>query len=145
LPTDIEPIPENEAQWDRALMARGIEFVLQEPGRYILLSLSRTADYLLFWPLGESSTINNIGRVLSFGLFLPFMLYGLWISLQDNRRFHLLYLFIAFYSLMHLLTWSMVRYRLPVDAVLVVFAALGLVSLAGRLPILKKWNYPARN
>ena len=41
--------------------------------------------------------------------------------------------FIAFYSALHIFTWAMVRYRLPVDAVALPFAALAVVDLASRL------------
>ncbi|MCB0004638.1 MAG: hypothetical protein KDH86_19005, partial [Anaerolineae bacterium] len=64
---------------------------------------------------------------------LPFMLYGLWVSRVDWRRYSLLYLFIGFYSLLHIMTWAMTRYRLPVDAVLLLFAALGMAELATKL------------
>ena len=46
-------------------MARGIGFVLAEPGRYLLLSLSRVRDYFEFWPTADSSLIFNAGRVRS--------------------------------------------------------------------------------
>ena len=36
------------------------------------------------------------------------------------------------YTLIHLLTWALIRYRLPVDAVLVVFGGAGLVDLTVR-------------
>jgi hypothetical protein len=110
----------------------------EEPGRYALLSLSRFVDYFMFWPASETSLINNIGRVLSFAVFLPFMIYGLWLSFPEWRRYWLLYAFIAFYSLMHILTWAMIRYRLPVDAVLLLFAALALADLYHRLPA--RWH-----
>jgi hypothetical protein len=48
----------------------------------------------------------------------------------DN--FSLLYLFILIYTLLHIFTWAMSRYRLPVDAVLLLFAALAIVDLANR-------------
>ena len=144
LPEDLVPLGLNEAQWDKALMSRGIGFVLAEPGRYLLLSLSRVRDYIEFWPTADSSLLFNLGRVLSIGLFLPFMLYGLYLSLRPSQltvtrypftinHFLLLYLFIAIYSLLHILTWAMSRYRLPVDAVLLLFAALAIVDLANRL------------
>jgi len=142
LPADIDPLPENEAQWDNALMRRGIEFIFEDPGRYILLSFSRAADYFMFWPSSETSLINNIGRVLSFGLFLPVMIYGLLLSRHKWRRFELFYIFILFYSLLHLMTWSMVRYRLPVDALLLIFAALGILDLINRVPALRIWEWP---
>lgn len=132
LPVDIIPPPQNEAQWDRILMKRGIQFVLKEPNRYVLLSLSRFLDYFEFWPKRESSFLYNLGRLLSFTLFLPFMLYGLVLSFripQFASRNLLLYLFTTFYSLLHILTWAMPRYRLPVDAVLILFAALAVDRL----------------
>jgi hypothetical protein len=132
LPNDLDPWPANEPQWDRALMQRGFQFILDDPLRYSLLSLSRLADYFMFWPARETSFINNIGRVLSFGLVLPFMVYGLWLSLPDWRRYWFLYLYMAFYTVLHLLTWSMIRYRLPVDAVLLLFAALSITHIAAR-------------
>jgi hypothetical protein len=41
------------------------------------------------------------------------------------------------YTTIHLLTWTLVRYRLPVDAILIIFAGLALVELARRIPYLK--------
>ncbi len=141
----------NEAQWDRELLRRGIGFVLADPGRYLLLSLSRVRDYFEFWPTADSTLLHNVGRVGSFALMLPFMLYGLVVDLRLQWQAAggtastrsvlsrtgailasdsgLLYLFIVFYTILHILTWAFTRYRLPVDAVLIVFAALGIGEL----------------
>jgi 4-amino-4-deoxy-L-arabinose transferase-like glycosyltransferase len=138
----------NEAEMDKALFGRGVGFVLDDPVRYALLSLSRTREYFKFWPTAESSTISNISRVGSFGLFLPLMLYGVILagvrSMRALRRpqrpqeawrarVWLLLGFIAVYTLMHLLTWTLIRYRLPVDAFLLMFAGYGIVDLLQRL------------
>ena len=48
MPADLQGM--NEAQMDRELMRRGIGFVTDDPGRYVLLSLSRIPDYFEFWP-----------------------------------------------------------------------------------------------
>jgi hypothetical protein len=133
----------NEAQLDRVLFTRGVSYVRAEPGRYLLLSLSRARDYFEFWPTADTTLLHNIGRTGSFGLFLPFMLAGIWLALRQAwpgqskaawMRFSttplaLALLFIGFYSLLHILTWAMPRYRLPVDAVALPFAALALVEL----------------
>ncbi|MBE2236582.1 MAG: hypothetical protein IAE81_02255 [Caldilineaceae bacterium] len=132
LPTDFASLPVNEAQWDRALMMRGIQFILADPGRYLLLSASRAVDYFEFWPKESSSLLFNVGRVASFTLLLPFMLFGVWIALKRDHcgAWRLLLLFVVFYSLLHIFTWAMPRYRLPVDAVLLLFAAAALADLA---------------
>src|SRR3974377_1927018 len=49
-----ELLPLDEAALEKALMSRGIAFVSAEPGRYVLLSLSRVKDYFLFWPKADS-------------------------------------------------------------------------------------------
>lgn len=135
LPADVAAVAQNEAQWDRLLMARGFQFIVDDPLRYAQLSASRLADFFMFWPSGETILVNNVGRVVSFGLFLPFMLYGLWLSRDRWRELQLLYLFMIFYTVLHLLTWAMIRYRLPVDAVLLIFAALALARLSTGWPI----------
>jgi 4-amino-4-deoxy-L-arabinose transferase-like glycosyltransferase len=141
IPDDVNGM--NEAQMDRDLMRRGIGFVLADPGRYVLLSLSRVVDFFEFWPTSDTTLLNNLGRVGSFGLMLPFMIYGLalafiwggpkaqggWIEFTITPLAMIL-LFIGLYTIQHVLTWAMPRYRLPADAVLLSFAALGLSQLA---------------
>ncbi len=137
IPTELRGL--DEAALDQALLREGLHFVIEDPARYILLSISRVREYFKFWPSSESSLISNISRSVSFGLALPFIIYGLWLSVSDRSRLHhvrsvtLLYLFVVIYSLIHLLSWSLIRYRLPVDAVLVLFAGVAVVDLAARM------------
>jgi hypothetical protein len=143
---DAAPLPEdlpkgNEAAIDRALMRAGIRFALDEPGRYLLLTLSRVRAFFEFWPTPDTTLLHNVGRAGSFGLFLPLMLYGLYLVVRRPRlvvHSALLFLFVVFYTAMHLLTWAMVRYRLPVDAVLIPLAALGMLDLAQRAHSMKR-------
>jgi len=146
LPTKTyqELIPEevrhlDEAALDQELLKRGIGFVRDDPGRYLLLSLSRISPYFMFWYSPESSMLSNISRIGSFGVFLPFMLYGLLLS---SRRIGkdllimpagLMMLFALIYSGIHILTWTLIRYRLPVDAVLIPFAGLALADISRSL------------
>lgn len=121
----------DEAALDKELLRRGMQFVFDDPGRYLQLSLSRIPAYFEFLPSAESGTLSNLSRVLSFGILWPFMLIGL--ILAWRRRSHrfwdalatpkfLLVLFALVYTGIHVLTWTLIRYRLPVDAVLLVFA-----------------------
>jgi hypothetical protein len=132
----------DEAALDQELLKRGIQFVEDDPGRYMLLSLSRIPVYFQFWPSAQSGLLSNIARVSSFGLLWPFMLYGLvlsfirrpWsVSSLVSAPALLLQMFVIIYSVIHLLSWALIRYRLPVDAVLIVFAGLAFVDLYTRL------------
>jgi hypothetical protein len=141
----------NDALLDRALLRRGVQLVLDDPGRYLLLCLSRIPIYFQFWPAPQSTLLSNAARLLSFGLFLPFMLYGLMLAIQDARQgeplrqtgasdlrltfLALVWLFMAVYTAVHLASWANVRYRLPVDATLLIFAAVGIANLVQRTPL----------
>ena len=136
----------DEAALDQALLRRGFQFVIDDPVRYVFLSISRIPVYFMFWPSKDSGTISNLSRVASFGVLWPFMLYGLFRSIAAQKLsfverlaspHFLLILFISIYTLIHLLSWALIRYRLPVDAVLLVFAALAFVDLAQRV---KTWR-----
>jgi hypothetical protein len=120
----------DEASLDRELLIRGVRFVIEDPVRYALLSVSRIADYFVFWPTAGSGLISNVARVASFGWLWPFMALGLAGGLRRAGSIRramgspagLLAMFVLLYTLAHLLSWALIRYRLPVDAVLLVFA-----------------------
>lgn len=121
----------DEAALNDALMDRAVDIIAADPIRYLLLSASRVEDYFKFWPSPQSSIISNLSRLLSFALYLPFMVYGLLLSRRSARAAMPLYLFLGAYTVVHLLSWALIRYRLPVDAVLIVFAGLACDRLFG--------------
>lgn len=132
----------DEAALDRALLRRGIQFILEDPVRYTQLSLSRIQAYFMFWPTAESNIISNVARVSSFGVLWPFMLYGLFYAALQKTSSTLflssqfpLILFVVIYSAIHLLSWSLIRYRLPVDAVMLIFAGLAILQLLKKFKI----------
>ncbi len=136
-----ELIPEelhglNEAALDQALLKLGIGFITSDPIRFVKLSITRIPAYFMFWPSADSSLPSNLARVLSFGLALPFIILGIAIWVQDVLKRYiwaapgvLLLLFIVVYSAIHLLSWALIRYRLPVDALGLIFAARGIYWL----------------
>jgi hypothetical protein len=153
IPPDLRDL--KEPALDRALLGRGLQFVRDDAGRYLLLSLSRIPVYFQFWPTADSSLLSNAARLLSFGLFLPFMVFGVVLALRDLRRGRgsrravrelrlsdeclvLLLAYIVVYSLIHLASWANVRYRLPVDAILILFAARGIDDLWNRTAV--RWS-----
>ena len=147
IPVELQNL--DEAALDQALLRRGLQFIVDDPVRYVLLSISRIPVYFMFWPSKDSGLISNISRISSFGLLLPFMLYGLYRSLAGQKKslsdwlespIALLVVFVSIYSMIHLLSWSLIRYRLPVDAVLLVFAGLAVVDLTDRIIFKRKFS-----
>ena len=144
------PLPEalkglGEPAEDRALYQAGIGFVLADPGRFVLLSISRLDDYYWFGLSDQSTILSNLGRILSFALYLPFMVYGLILSWRRWRVCVPLYLYIGFDAALCLATWAAPRYRLPSDAILMVFAGLAVVTLAMQTKLIPRLNVLRRN
>lgn len=134
LPDDIAEV--NEAEKTYVLMQRGLQNVLDDPARFVELSLHRAKTMFTFWPTSSSSTTSNVARVMSFGLLFPFAVYGLVLSLRDWRRFFILYGFIITHSGVYVASWMMIRYRVPVDPLLIMFGAYGMVHIWSKAPLI---------
>lgn len=133
----VVPLPESlrglpEPAIDRALYNMAIGFIVSDPTRFALLTLSRIPNYFSTLPSEQSSFTSNLSRIFSFTLYLPFMVAGLWLSRRNWRACLPLYLYLAFDTSLHLISWAAPRYRLPSDALLMSFAGFAVVSLAER-------------
>ena len=143
--TYAAPLPDNlrglpEPALDRALYRQGIRFILDDPKRFLLLSLSRLDDYFWILPSANSSLASNLGRMLSYPLYLPFMLFGLYLSRHNWRQCLPIYLYILFEGALCIFTWAGPRYRLPSDALLMVFAGLAVMTAVHRLQARITWS-----
>jgi 4-amino-4-deoxy-L-arabinose transferase-like glycosyltransferase len=153
IPSELKGM--DEASLEKELMRRSISSIISDPWHYIRLTLSRFLVQFKFWPSPDSSLMSNLSRVCSFGLFLPFICYGLWLVIFRSKRYKSVYdtnnrpdlsnwlrspialwlLFFIIYNLMHIATWASIRYRLPTDAVMIIFAAVGIVDLYQRIMV----------
>ncbi|MFO7694596.1 MAG: hypothetical protein R6V57_16035 [Vicinamibacterales bacterium] len=139
IPDDLREL--DEARVERELMERGLRFVAADPWRFLRLSAGRLEEYLKFWPSPNSGHVSNFARVVSFGVCLPFMVGGMILARsralvlggkghpEPHPAVRLLLGVAGVYTLVHLASWTLVRYRLPVDAVLMPFAALSMAWL----------------
>jgi hypothetical protein len=136
----------DEAALDQALLMQGIQFITDDPVRYIYLTISRIPVYFKFWSSPDSSGISNASRMLSFGIFWPFMLIGILMVIFGWKRYGVLDRqkdlimiigFMVIYAGIHILSWTLIRYRLPVDAVAVLFAGLTLDKILVRTGVVK--------
>jgi 4-amino-4-deoxy-L-arabinose transferase-like glycosyltransferase len=135
IPVDLKAADYNEAQLNNALTLRGLQFIIEDPLRYAALSFDKFKLFFNFGFLPESDLSSNLMRVFSFGVYLPFYLYGLVHSFRSWQRYSLFYLFAVIFSSMHILTWASVRYRLPIDAILMPFAAFAILDLYHKVRI----------
>jgi 4-amino-4-deoxy-L-arabinose transferase-like glycosyltransferase len=134
-PYRVFPIPpdvlalDNDVDITNELLRRGIQNIVNDPALFVMLTLTRLREFFLFWPTAESDTLANLLRVFSFGLMWPFALAGLWLSRRQWRDLLPIYIFMLMHTGVYAITWTMVRYRVPLDTFLIPFAAVAAVQL----------------
>jgi len=133
-PNYAAPLPEHlrglsEPAVDRALYREAFGFIVADPLRFIRLTLSRVPHYFWLLPSAQSPALSNLARLASFALCLPLFLYGFFLSRTRWRACLPLYLYVAFDTVLHLMSWAAPRYRLPSDALMMVFAGLAVVNV----------------
>lgn len=134
----VFPIPpeilalQNDAAITNRLLLLGIQNVWQDPRHFVELTLDRTAIFFSCLPSRGSNTTENLLRMASFGWVFPTAVVGTWISRHAWRALLPVYLLIVLHTGVHLVTWSMVRYRVPLDPLFIMFSAVTLVGLWDR-------------
>jgi len=120
---------QNDAQITNQLLVMGINNVLNDPILFLSLTITRLREFFKFWPTSDSTSLANLLRVTSFGIMWPFAVAGIWLSRAHWRKLLPLYLFMVIHTSIYAVSWTMIRYRLPLDAILIIFAAFTIVDI----------------
>jgi 4-amino-4-deoxy-L-arabinose transferase-like glycosyltransferase len=132
-PSKVFPIPpdvltsRNDAEITGRLLQMGIQNVLKDPLSFLSLTVTRLREFFKFWPTAESTTLANLMRVASFGVVLPFAMAGIVLNINRWRELLPVFLFLVVHTSVYAISWTMIRYRVPLDPILIVFAAAAIV------------------
>jgi hypothetical protein len=141
------PIPEDLAEarkttppgaWDKMCMERGLEYVREDPGRVASLYVQKLLNFYRFYPdtisrneFTSSRTtwiaLLSSGPMIILGLLGMFLVRRRWLALLPA------YVVVILYTLVYPAFTTCVRYRLPLDAYLLLFSSATLVLLWKRL------------
>ena len=130
-------IPEgaNELAVDKLKKTLAVNYIRDNPQRSATLAIKKLGR--LWNPIPNSESYRGqLLRMVSIISTVPlFLLAGLsiWVLRPIIRKLSILYAFIIYYSLIHMLTIGSVRYRLPIDIVLIILASLSLSWVYARL------------
>lgn len=123
------PIPpailasENDVTITNQLLQMGLQNVVNEPLRFVFVSLARLRELFTFWPTADSGRLANLLRILSFGWLAPLAAFGVVANLRHWRTLAPIYLFILSHTGVYAITWTMIRYRMPMEPFLIMFGA----------------------
>lgn len=109
-----------------------IEFIRNNPKKFLILTLSR---YVCFWKIFSSnvSIWLNLGSIFTYGILFIFMLAGIvFIFIKRNIHGMLLVLLLLYYSAVHSLILTYMRYRYPVEIYIVIIAMYGFYEIVSK-------------
>lgn len=120
---------------DSVLFDMGLRYAASKPGRFVRLSAAKAVNFWRLYPQPTTEVQPTGGReklmsLLSYGVLLPFGVVWLFRSLKRSDGARLVLLVFIAYTLVHAVFVSKVRYRLPLDPYIIIYAAGALVALA---------------
>ncbi|MCK4305188.1 MAG: glycosyltransferase family 39 protein [Candidatus Eisenbacteria sp.] len=135
---DIHRRYQNEAEVDRALLERGLEHAMADPGRFAGLTIAKAFNLWRLYPQPMTHErphqgVERIASILSYGLLLPFALIWLLRSLRRSPPARLVLLLWLSFSFVYAFFISKVRFRIPLDTFIILYASGGLIALVACL------------
>lgn len=130
----LEEMPEGlgEVEADRWQRDRAIEFIRSNPSRFAGLAARKFIRFWNLWPNAPGFD-RGMYRWIAFASFTPVLLLGLasiYVLRKMWRDAIIMWLFICYYTAIHMVMIGSLRYRLPLEPLLVALAAACLASLA---------------
>jgi hypothetical protein len=120
---------------DRALRQAAVKYMIENPRRVIELAGLKFLRMWRLWPHHEaySNFLYTLGLILSFAPVCFFALvYLIGRGWREIMLISPLLLFIGYYTAVHMLLLGTIRFRLPFEPYLLMFAAMGLIWLVRR-------------
>jgi hypothetical protein len=124
----------NPAVRDSVLLQMGLRYATSDPGRFVRLSAAKAANFWRLYPQPMTDIQPAAGKakwlsLLSFGLLLPFGAVWLFRSIWRSDGARLILLVFISYTLVHAAFISKVRFRVPLDPYVLIYAAGAIVAL----------------
>lgn len=119
----------SEVEIDNYCLNKFKEFIRNNPIKFLTLTISR---YIGFWKIFSSnvSIWLNIGSFFTYGILFLFMLPGIvFIFINKNINGILLILLLLYYSSVHSIILTYMRYRMPVEVYVIITAMYGLFEI----------------
>lgn len=132
----LDELPEglNEVERDQWKKNRAVNYIKEEPVRFLRISIKRVIRFWNLWPNSEkfSDWKYKLASLLSYGLVLIFSFLSIFF-LKKRRKLLLFFgLFIFYYTLLHAVTIGSIRYRLPLEPILIAIASATITEMLNR-------------
>jgi len=124
----------DELARDQYMKKLAIDEIVNNPERFARLAVSKFQRFWSLWPNAEgfSRGLYKAAALASFGPVLALALLGLYVLRDRWRELGLIWLFVGYYTALHMVALASIRYRLPLEPLLIACAAACAARLLGR-------------
>ena len=129
-----DPSDTFEYRLDRRMRSEALSWARENPGRVVRLGLIKLGRIWNIWP-NEAALSGWPIRLAVMVTYLPVMILGAWGAWRTIGRgwpYILCWLPAVYFTLLHVVFVSSIRYRQPAMLLLIVLAAGTIVSMVGR-------------
>ena len=120
LPSNLNELEED--QWKKQ---QAIDYIRSNPISFITLATKKFVRFWHFWPNDKQFQTWEyiLISVLTFVPVLFFAIIGVFVLKKQWKEIGIIWFFIAYYTVIHMVTIGSIRYRLPVEPLLVALAS----------------------
>ncbi|OGS11615.1 MAG: hypothetical protein A2234_02445 [Elusimicrobia bacterium RIFOXYA2_FULL_58_8] len=122
-PPDLEyisslPVPER----DKLCREKALTWIKGNPDKFLTLVRLRFVHFWRLYPM-MAYKWQKYAAMATSGLYIPLCLIGIFLSIREFKKTSLLLALFVSYTAVHLFFFSMIRYRVPIDTFIIMFAA----------------------
>jgi len=119
-----------ESKRDAVFYHLTFDCIKNNPQRFILLLGKK---FLRFWNVVPNASeysgrLYSIISVLSFGLMIPFFIFGIFVPVRNCKTVFLISI-IVFFTIFHMIFLASIRYRIAIEPFVILFASGGFLWL----------------
>ncbi len=120
---------------DRALTRAALNYIRADPTHFLSMFVVKFARLWRPWP--HTSEYSSLPIILvSAASFISVICLGLWGLVGTLRAYFVvslpIFAYLGFLTLVHMITFGSIRYRIPLEPFVLIFAAAGAVDLMSR-------------
>jgi len=140
--TDLDPavmarisaLP-NEVERQRAFGKEALDYIKDNPAAFLRGAVKK---FIRFWNLVPNAAEfkNGLYSIISAASFGPILALALICAFRRRRQWRLLaplYLVVGYFTAVHIITIASLRYRLPIEPILILLAAEPLAAITERI------------
>ena len=128
----VDPEPMSSEAYRAAYVAFLSQMLFHRPFDLVKLAVHKLKRFWSLFPKTQTPERDALINLLSYGWLLPLFLVGMALAVRVPPTPWILYLWVAYFCLLTLVMHGTTRYRLPVEPVIILFAAFTLERLWDR-------------